>query len=42
MKIEERDLTLEERYNKWFNNNYETGMVEKNNNNGRLTSTQLK
>ena len=22
----ERELTLEERYNKWFNNNYETGM----------------
>ena len=26
LKIEERELTLEERYNKWFNNNYETGM----------------
>ena len=26
LKIEERYLTLEERYNKWFNNNYETGM----------------
>ena len=25
-KITERELTLEERYNKWFNNNYETGM----------------
>lgn len=26
VKITERELTLEERYNKWFNNNYETGM----------------
>jgi hypothetical protein len=26
VKISERELTLEERYNKWFNNNYETGM----------------
>ena len=26
LKIEERELSLEERYNKWFNNNYETGM----------------
>jgi len=26
LKIEERKLTLEERYNKWFNSNYETGM----------------
>ena len=26
LKIEERELTLEERYNIWFNNNYETGM----------------
>ena len=26
LKITERELTLEERYNKWFNNNYETGM----------------
>jgi hypothetical protein len=26
LKIGERELTLEERYNKWFNNNYETGM----------------
>ena len=26
LKIEERDLSLEERYNIWFNNNYETGM----------------
>ena len=26
IKITERELTLEERYNKWFNNNYETGM----------------
>jgi hypothetical protein len=26
LKIEERELSLEERYNMWFNNNYETGM----------------
>lgn len=26
LKIEERELSLEERYNIWFNNNYETGM----------------
>ncbi len=26
VKITERELTLEARYNKWFNNNYETGM----------------
>ena len=26
LKIEERELGLEERYNIWFNNNYETGM----------------
>jgi len=26
VNITERELTLEERYNKWFNNNYETGM----------------
>jgi hypothetical protein len=26
LKIEERKLSLEERYNIWFNNNYETGM----------------
>ena len=26
LKIKERELTLEERYNIWFNNNYETGM----------------
>jgi hypothetical protein len=26
IKITERELTLEERYDKWFNNNYETGM----------------
>ena len=26
LKITERELTLEERYNMWFNNNYETGM----------------
>ena len=26
LKIEGRELSLEERYNIWFNNNYETGM----------------
>jgi hypothetical protein len=26
LKIEERELSLEERYHLWFNNNYETGM----------------
>lgn len=26
LKIEERELSLKERYNIWFNNNYETGM----------------
>ena len=26
LKTEERDLSLEERYHLWFNNNYETGM----------------
>lgn len=26
LKIEERELSLEVRYNIWFNNNYETGM----------------
>lgn len=26
LKIEERELSSEERYNIWFNNNYETGM----------------
>ena len=26
LKIEERELSLKERYNMWFNNNYETGM----------------
>ena len=26
LKIDERELSLEERYNIWFNNNYETGM----------------
>lgn len=26
IKIEEKELSLEERYNMWFNNNYETGM----------------
>jgi hypothetical protein len=26
LKIKERELSLEERYNIWFNNNYETGM----------------
>jgi hypothetical protein len=26
LKIEERELSLEERNNIWFNNNYETGM----------------
>ena len=26
LKIKERELTLEERYNIWFTNNYETGM----------------
>ena len=26
LKIEERELSLEERYNIWFTNNYETGM----------------
>ncbi len=26
LTIEERELSLEERYNMWFNNNYETGL----------------
>jgi hypothetical protein len=26
LKIEERELSLEERYHIWFTNNYETGM----------------
>ena len=26
LRIEERELSLDERYNIWFNNNYETGM----------------